>query len=268
MMDTRDERHPPFGFTWCELSASDVAAAGRFYRDLFGWRLAQPAHAAAVTTCMTGERAVAAIDTLRPEEVRLGIPPHWHVQLAVDDVDERTRLAASLGGTVIVAPFDRPGSGRLSGINDPGGATIVLHEARSSPAARTSRDVRTAGTMAWADLHTCQPTASLEFYPGLLQGLFDISVERAADGEGYSVLVDAGTGTALGGVTCMSVVAAKAGAPPHWRVHFAVDDLPAAVQRVAALGGAVLGGPHEVPGIGRGAVVHDAQGAVFSLVAV
>ena len=55
-------------------------------------------------------------------------------------------------------------------------------------------------------------------------------------------------------------------ARPAWQYYFCVDDIDAAVARVAAAGGTLVAGPHEVPG--GGWIVHgvDPQGAQFALV--
>ena len=55
------------------------------------------------------------------------------------------------------------------------------------------------------------------------------------------------------------------GAPPHWLAHIAVEDVEAAVAKVAAQGGKVLNGPMDVPGGDRVAQCMDAQGAAFAM---
>ncbi|HEV2372449.1 MAG TPA: VOC family protein [Streptosporangiaceae bacterium] len=54
-----------------------------------------------------------------------GIPNHWHVYFAVEDVDEAAAKAAKLGGAVITEPFDTP-VGRMATICDPQGATFTV----------------------------------------------------------------------------------------------------------------------------------------------
>jgi len=55
-----------------------------------------------------------------------------------------------------------------------------------------------------------------------------------------------------------------AGAPAHWLVYFAADDLEAAVTRVSELGGQVVLPPMGIPS-GRISVAVDPQGAIFAL---
>jgi predicted enzyme related to lactoylglutathione lyase len=51
-------------------------------------------------------------------------PAHWGVTFAVDDADATAEKASSLGGTVIVPPFDAPWV-RMTVIADPQGATLT-----------------------------------------------------------------------------------------------------------------------------------------------
>jgi predicted enzyme related to lactoylglutathione lyase len=63
----------------------------------------------------------------------------------------------------------------------------------------------------------------------------------------------------------MAEITAKGGeATPHWAVHFQVTDADAAAARARELGGTVLHGPADVPGLGRLVVLQDPQGAAFS----
>jgi hypothetical protein len=56
--------------------------------------------------------------------------------------------------------------------------------------------------------------------------------------------------------------------PAGWLTYFAVADCDATVRRAGELGGKVLAGPENAPGIGRWATLEDPQGAVFSVIAM
>lgn len=56
-----------------------------------------------------------------------GIPPHWMIYVAVDDVDKTAAQCAKLGGTVCVPPTDIP-VGRFAVLNDPQGAAISIYK--------------------------------------------------------------------------------------------------------------------------------------------
>ena len=58
---------------------------------------------------------------------------------------------------------------------------------------------------------------------------------------------------------------AQPDAPSSWLVYFAVDDADATVAKLTQLGGGVHHPASDIPGVGRFAVVHDPQGAVFAI---
>src|SRR3954451_20762545 len=53
------------------------------------------------------------------------VPPHWSVNFAVGDADAVAQHATSLGGTVVMGPFDTPGF-RNAVIADPRGGVIAV----------------------------------------------------------------------------------------------------------------------------------------------
>jgi predicted enzyme related to lactoylglutathione lyase len=56
------------------------------------------------------------------------------------------------------------------------------------------------------------------------------------------------------------------GIPPNWLVCFAVEDTDAIVAKAKQQGGSVLAEPMDIEGVGRFAVLADAQGAVFAVI--
>ncbi len=57
----------------------------------------------------------------------------------------------------------------------------------------------------------------------------------------------------------------NAEAPTMWCPYFSVADCDAAVERAKKLGGKVHVGPHDIPNIGRFAILADPQGATFAM---
>ena len=55
------------------------------------------------------------------------------------------------------------------------------------------------------------------------------------------------------------------GAPPCWTAYIYVEDVDAAAAKLAAAGGSLKRGPWDIPGVGRMAIVTDADGAYFGL---
>jgi predicted enzyme related to lactoylglutathione lyase len=116
----------PGALTLNQLNTSDPEAAGRFYGDLFGWRIEQVSE--------------------EPEQPYWGIyngdrlnggmmghqgpaPPHWLPYFASEDVDAASAKIAELGGNVIIGPMDIP-SGRIAVAQDPQGAYFALFAGR------------------------------------------------------------------------------------------------------------------------------------------
>lgn len=53
--------------------------------------------------------------------------------------------------------------------------------------------------------------------------------------------------------------------PPHWLGYVGCDDLDQSVEKAKKLGATVHFGPHDIPNVGRFAVIGDPQGAAISL---
>jgi uncharacterized protein len=69
----------------------------------------------------------------------------------------------------------------------------------------------------------------------------------------------------VSGVMELPEEARKMGAPPNWLGYVGVEDVDAMVGRIKARGGIVRAGPHDIPNVGRFAIVADPQDATFAL---
>jgi hypothetical protein len=119
---------------------------------------------------------------------------------------------------------------------------------------------KTHGAFSWNELMTTDPDAALRYYTAL----FGWTTDAMAMPNGTYHVVKA-NGTAIGGVMAMPK---EAGAmPPCWGSYVTVDDVDATARRATELGGRVLHGPEDIPGVGRFAVVADPQGAVVNVIA-
>lgn len=54
--------------------------------------------------------------------------------------------------------------------------------------------------------------------------------------------------------------------PPAWHAYVAVDDVSACAARVPGLGGTVIDGPRDIPGVGRVCMLADPAGATLRLI--
>jgi predicted enzyme related to lactoylglutathione lyase len=241
--------YAPGTFCWADLQTGDQQAAKAFYRSLLSWELEDTPMGddAVYTMASVGGRRVAAIAPLMGH----GMPPHWNCYVAVEDADAAAARARDAGATVVAEPFDVFDAGRMAMIQDPQGAFLALWQAGRSIGAQL---VNAPGAMSFNDLATPDPAASAAFYGEL----FGWRAEEIPESGGryWSIF----NGDRLNG----GLMPAPPGQPPSWNVYFAVDDLDAALARVADAGGAVVFEPMEVPA-GRFAFVQDPQGAAFAV---
>lgn len=115
------------------------------------------------------------------------------------------------------------------------------------------------GAPCWFELSSTDPVAALAFHEALF-GWSHVHNDMGEMGN-YTFLRNA-NGTI--GAMC-GMPPGSEGRPSSWGVYFATRDIDASVARAGELGGQLHFGPFEVPGNGRGAVLADPTGAVFSL---
>lgn len=113
-----------------------------------------------------------------------------------------------------------------------------------------------AARFMWYELLTSDPKAAKRFYADLVGW----KTESFGEGdEAYTVYA-----TDKGGVAGMPPQA-NIPAGPVWMGYVGVDDVDAMAEKVKAAGGTIHEPPHDIPGIGRSAMVADPQGGVFTL---
>jgi hypothetical protein len=129
------------------LACRDVAAAERFYGEVFGWKQlplpgspmwmlpgygdhleeSTPGLMVLVAGWGAPDGFVDVVAQLQPIEEGDDTPPHWNVTFATDDVEATAALAAELGAEVLVGPVDAPWV-RMAVIRDPQGATFIASQ--------------------------------------------------------------------------------------------------------------------------------------------
>src|SRR5258706_9022601 len=124
-------QHAPGAFCWPELGTSDQNAAKKFYGGLFGWTFNDtPIGPDQVYTIFQLDgRDAAALYTLQPDMLKMGVPPHWETYVAVANADNAAALAKQNGGTILKDAFDVMDAGRMAVIQDPLGATFCVWQA-------------------------------------------------------------------------------------------------------------------------------------------
>lgn len=240
---------------WVDLQTTDQEAAKAFYAGLFGWSYDdQPVPpGTSYSIALLGGESVAAIAPQPTEMAQAQVPPVWNTYIAVSSVDDAAARVKDAGGEISMAPADVMQAGRVAFVLDPGGAPVALWEAREVFGAAR---VNEPGAVAWNELVTADPGASVGFYEQVLGMTAEV---MDAGGQEYTVFKvgDRMVGGAM--ATPMP------GVPNHWQVYFAVADADRAAEKTAELGGSVMVPPFDTP-FGRMAVLADAQGAVFSIV--
>jgi predicted enzyme related to lactoylglutathione lyase len=166
---TNIDKQPAGSFCWIELHTSDQNAAKKFYGSLFGWTPQDMPMGPNdfYTIFKLQGRDAAAGCTLRPDETSMGVPPHWLIYIAVDDVDAAAPKAEKLGGKILAPPFDVMDAGRMAVVQDPTGAVFCLWR----PIKHAGIGIaQVHGTLCWADLSTPDPQRGSEFYSAFSDG--------------------------------------------------------------------------------------------------
>ena len=253
---------------WYELMSADPVAVAPFYRATLGWDIPPQGH-----TMPNGSeyRMIGRNDggnaggvlTLTPGMANHGAKPGWLTYFHVDDVDSAVEQAEAAGGVVHMSPTTMPGVGRMAMLADPQGAPFYLM-APTPPAGNPEAksdvfkgDAR--GHCTWNELNTDDAEAQIGFYTGLLG--WTVSGEMPMPGDHiYKFLECEQRG--IGAIGSMK----PEGMPNGWLPYFRVADISAAATAVAATGGTILMGPHDVPGNDVIIVALDPGGAGVGLV--
>ncbi|MFJ6725497.1 VOC family protein [Streptomyces sp. NPDC091281] len=240
----------PGGPCWVELGTSDLAAARRFYAELFGWRCVtdERTEAGCYTVAHLGESAVAALAP-RHQESR---PVAWSVSFGTSDADVTARMIEEAGGKVLVGPMDVFDTGRFVVAYDPGGAAFQLWQGRTFPGAGL---FNAPGSLGWVELLARDGARAVTFYTTVFGWTVGTSEHYTRWGVG---------GLDFGGMVAEEEGQAS-GVPPHWLPYFAVADVDASTAAATAAGGVALCRPVSVPDGPRIAVLRDPQGAEFGV---
>ncbi|MFJ8717884.1 VOC family protein [Streptomyces violaceus] len=223
---------------WVDAQLRDVEAGKRFYGELFGWTFEDEWYGSFAEALKDGEPVAALV---RKVDGRL--PTVWTVYFATPDALALARRIRSAGGQVVSAPVPAGDLGVTALVTDPEGAVFALWQPDEHAGFGKRHE---PGTFAWAELYARDTEAANAFYGDLFrEALFGPDAEPD-----------------FGRAPVSDRFAAEM--PPHFLVHFAVEDVPAALEDVTRLGGRVQVPPFETS-YGTVAVVTDDQGASFAL---
>ncbi len=241
------------------FGTTDPDAAKKFYAALFGWTTVDvPIGGGDVyAMCKLGGRDVAAIAPLTETQKKLGAPPHWTCYFTVADADAAAKKAEAAGAKIVAPPFDAMDAGRMTAVDDPTGAGVVLWQPKKHIGAGV---MRVHGALAWCELLTRDVETARRVWTGVFG--WTTRVLAMPNGVEYTVF-EAGGAPSCGMMPMPSRVPDTV--PSHWLPHFQVDDCDALVARATAAGGRALA-PAMTSDVGRFATLVDPEGALFVIV--
>ena len=105
-----------------EIPAADVAKAGQFYKDLFGWEI-QDVPEMNYTMWDAGDGSAGGFNPLGPEIK----PGDVLIYVNSEDIESDLKQAKSLGGTITHEKAEIPGAGWYGMFRDPTGNVIALY---------------------------------------------------------------------------------------------------------------------------------------------
>lgn len=224
------------------LRTTDLDPARRFYAEAIGLEIPE------------GRRVGDLLEgwPLHEQARARGAPAHWLGHVAVEDVEAAAARLVAEGGERL-GPVVSADGVSWTVVRDPFGVVVGVRE---------RGEALPASPVVWHQAHVRDLDRAWATYAALF-GWADAGVIEAPDLEGgLQRFAWAEGGPAVGAV---ANTARRPGVHTHWLLHFPVDDLDGALERVRALGGKVIG-PAELPGLGRVAACDDPQGAAFGLV--
>ena len=263
---TQTQAAPTGGFIWYELMSPDPAASKRFYDSVVGWNIAENPVAPGIEYRMIGRSDggnAGGILTLTEEMMSGGARPIWLGYLHSDRVDHAVDAIKSDGGSVMMAPWDQPGVGRLAMVTGPEGAPIYLMDPlppEGQPDARSDVfSVDQPQRVRWNELASTDPERSTEFYNRHFGWRQEGEMDMGEMGKYRFVQHD--------GVGIGAIMRTMPGMPHSlWTYYIGVDDIDRAADAVRSGGGQVTNGPMEIPGGEYALNGIDPQGASFGLV--
>lgn len=244
---------PVGAFCWTSLITKDFPASKAFFASLLGWTSEDhPGMEGVSTNFKLGGIDVAGGMAHTPE---VG-PPAFHCYVQVADADAAIEKAKALGGTLLVGPFPAGNLGRMAFIQDPTGGIFAVWQALSH---RGTGVFDQPGAPCWTELSTKDLAAAEAFYIGL----FGWTIKH---GEGGGMVYDEFSlgEKPLGGMYTPNWPGAEH-IPSNWSPYFWVEDVDAKAEQAKGLGGSVLNGPQDIPGVGRFVVLQEPGGAAFNL---
>jgi uncharacterized protein len=241
---------------WVDLFTSDVEGSRRFYSELFGWTAEAPSPEFGGYFMFTRNGAPVAGGMGDMGDIKA--TNSWSIYLATDDIAKTLEVAEAEGAQTISPAMAVADLGTQAILNDPTGAHLGVWQPGTFPGFTVLGEQSAPG---WFELHTRDFDKAVAFY----RSAFRWDTQDIGDGHDFRYTVmrnPSGPGELAGIMDAKGSL--PEGAPAFWSVYWHVDDAPATVARVKALGGSVVMDVDDTP-YGRLATVKDPAGAEFKL---
>ena len=254
---------------WVAGVHPDPEKAVAFYTELFGWEAEETMGADSpgkYYLCRLRGRDVAAVGSRRGGGAPLVAV--WETYIWVESADDTAARVSDAGGSVIMDPFDLLDAARTGVFADPSGAVFGVWQPGEH---RGAQLVNEPGAWSISQLNTRDPEGSKAFY-GAVFG-WETDTFDTGGGEVTLWRVPGYVGgepeqpvsrEVVGVMVPISDDRSPEDVSAHWSVDFWVNDVEAAADNAARLGGEVVVSPFDTA-VGRTAVLADPQGAVLSV---
>jgi len=126
--------HERGSVVWADLSTPEQARAGRFYADLFGWKMTGgkngvDAHAGDYFHIVNDGDFIGGIPPAEHRNPKM--PAHWLIYFSVPDAKDAIGRAQSLGGRLLHGPVTIEGTRTFAVIADPQGAVFAVVDGKT-----------------------------------------------------------------------------------------------------------------------------------------
>ena len=239
---------------WVDHTSPDVAAAARFYGQLFGWDAEDLGEEAGHYTMFRykGKEVAATTPPMSP-----GTPSVWSTYIATNDAQESAKKVRDAGGQVMLEPFQVMDAGTMAVFVDPAGAVFCVWQAGNHKGAQL---VNEPVSFSWNELNTSDMNAAKNFYPKVFGWT---PKSNPMPGGGEYVEWQLNDRSIAGGQQLGPNF--PPGVPSHWMVYFTVNNTDETAKKAQELGGNVMAPAFDIPQ-GRMAVLADPFGASFAVI--
>ncbi len=241
---------------WVDLMTPDLDRAKQFYGELFGWQFNDSGEEFGhYNLAMKDGKVVAGLGPQQPGQPG---PAVWVTYLWADDADAVAARVVKADGNVFMGPMDVPNAGRMALALDSTGAAFGIWQGREH---RGSQLANEPGTFTWNENLNDDPARARSFYEQVYGYTYDAMPEWPGEYHLIKVKdeVRGGIGSKPAGL--------PPGTPNFWNTYFSVADTDEAAAIATRNGGSVAQAPFDTP-VGRMAVILDASGTQFSILAV